>query len=63
MLDQQLLELVVVDRSILVELMSIQSLALALYFASRGIGFVRDSQEGEKIPYTSTARVLVSDLG
>ena len=47
---------------VLVESISIQSLALALYFASRGIGFVRDSPEGEKVPYTSTARVLVSDL-
>ncbi|PAV22333.1 asparagine synthetase domain-containing 1 [Pyrrhoderma noxium] len=39
------------------------SLALALYFASRGIGFVRDSPEGEKIPYTSIARVLLNGLG
>jgi len=39
------------------------SLALALYFASRGIGQVRSSPDGGPKPYTSTARVLLNGLG
>ncbi|KAE9410848.1 hypothetical protein BT96DRAFT_983532 [Gymnopus androsaceus JB14] len=39
------------------------SLALALYFASRGIGQVRPEPEDEPIPYTSPARVLINGLG
>ncbi|EJD04010.1 uncharacterized protein FOMMEDRAFT_167293 [Fomitiporia mediterranea MF3/22] len=39
------------------------SLALALYFASRGIGYVRTELNGERVPYTSTARVLINGLG
>ncbi|KAG8781896.1 hypothetical protein FRC15_007895 [Serendipita sp. 397] len=38
------------------------SLAQALYFASRGIGFIR-KDSGEMISYTSTARVILSGLG
>lgn len=40
-----------------------QSLALALYFASRGIGQVRSSPDAESKQYTSTARVLLNGLG
>lgn len=36
-----------------------KSLALALYFASKGVGNVQATTEGPKIPYESTARVLV----
>lgn len=36
-----------------------QSLGLALYFASRGVGHI-PVEGGTKQPYTSTARVLVS---
>ncbi|KAL0575130.1 hypothetical protein V5O48_006834 [Marasmius crinis-equi] len=39
------------------------SLAQALYFASRGTGFVRASPEAEPVAYTSTARVLLNGLG
>ncbi|KAF8219244.1 hypothetical protein L208DRAFT_1427107 [Tricholoma matsutake] len=39
------------------------SLALALYFASRGIGQVRSSPDAESKQYTSTARVLLNGLG
>ncbi|KAK7694458.1 hypothetical protein QCA50_001644 [Cerrena zonata] len=39
------------------------SLAIALYFAARGIGQVRDNPESEAKPYTSTARVLLNGLG
>ncbi|KAF8349883.1 asparagine synthase-domain-containing protein [Amanita rubescens] len=39
------------------------SLALALYFASRGIGQVRDTPASEPRPYTSPARVLLNGLG
>ncbi|KAG8925968.1 hypothetical protein FRC01_009496 [Tulasnella sp. 417] len=38
------------------------SLALALFFASRGIGHVTNS-DGVSTPYTSQARVLLSGLG
>ncbi len=37
------------------------SLAQALYFASRGVGYIE--KEGVKEPYTSPARVLLSGLG
>ncbi|KIJ21561.1 hypothetical protein PAXINDRAFT_165027 [Paxillus involutus ATCC 200175] len=39
------------------------SLAMALYFASRGIGRVRDSPTLEYRPYTSPAKVLLNGLG
>ncbi|KAF8559283.1 hypothetical protein OG21DRAFT_1493211 [Imleria badia] len=39
------------------------SLALALYFASRGIGRVRDASTSEYKKYTSPAKVLLSGLG
>ncbi len=39
------------------------SLALALYFASRGIGQVRSTPEEDAVPYTSPARVLLNGLG
>ncbi|TFK76894.1 hypothetical protein BDN72DRAFT_884541 [Pluteus cervinus] len=39
------------------------SLALALYFASRGIGQVRDSPDGHASPYHSRARVILNGLG
>ncbi|KAJ6604396.1 asparagine synthase-domain-containing protein [Mycena vulgaris] len=39
------------------------SLALALYFASRGNGLVRDHPGAEPITYTSPARVLLNGLG
>ncbi|KAK7058246.1 hypothetical protein VNI00_001877 [Paramarasmius palmivorus] len=39
------------------------SLALALYFASRGVGQVRTHSQAEPVPYTSTARVLLNGLG
>ncbi|KAL0950911.1 hypothetical protein HGRIS_007670 [Hohenbuehelia grisea] len=39
------------------------SLALALYFASRGIGQVRSAPDAEPMPYTSPARVILSGLG
>ncbi|TFK40956.1 asparagine synthase-domain-containing protein [Crucibulum laeve] len=40
-----------------------QSLALALYFASRGVGQVRTSPRADPKPYTSPARVLLNGLG
>ena len=40
-----------------------QSLALALYFASRGKGQIRQSLNATPIPYTSKARVLLNGLG
>jgi len=40
----------------------VQSLALALYFASRGRGHVRD-RAGQPYPYQSRARVVLSGLG
>lgn len=40
-----------------------QSLALALYFASRGQGQIRATPESIPVPYTSTARVLLNGLG
>ncbi|KAG6381367.1 asparagine synthase-domain-containing protein [Boletus reticuloceps] len=39
------------------------SLALALYFASRGMGRVCDASSSEYRPYTSPAKVLLSGLG
>ncbi|KAJ4486396.1 asparagine synthase-domain-containing protein [Lentinula aciculospora] len=39
------------------------SLALALYFASRGVGQVRSRPEDDPIPYMSPARVLINGLG
>ncbi|KAG2023253.1 asparagine synthase [Coprinopsis cinerea AmutBmut pab1-1] len=39
------------------------SLALALYFASRGVGDVRDTPSSSALPYTSPARVVLSGLG
>ncbi|KAJ3750126.1 asparagine synthase-domain-containing protein [Lentinula detonsa] len=39
------------------------SLALALYFASRGVGQVRSNPMNEPVPYTSPARVLINGLG
>ncbi|KAF4623755.1 hypothetical protein D9613_001987 [Agrocybe pediades] len=39
------------------------SLALALYFASRGIGQIRKDADSEPEPYTSEARVLLNGLG
>ncbi|KIK71245.1 hypothetical protein GYMLUDRAFT_185793 [Collybiopsis luxurians FD-317 M1] len=39
------------------------SLAIALYFASRGIGQIRSKPEDEPIPYTSPAKVLINGLG
>ncbi|KAG6861214.1 hypothetical protein C0995_002563 [Termitomyces sp. Mi166 len=39
------------------------SLALALYFASRGKGQVRATPDSEAIPYTSPACVLLNGLG
>lgn len=40
-----------------------QSLAIALYFAARGIGQIRPHPGAEPKPYTSTARVLLNGLG
>lgn len=37
------------------------SIAIALYFASRGVGVIQNGPE--QLPYTSTARVLLSGLG
>ncbi|THH16765.1 hypothetical protein EW146_g3919 [Bondarzewia mesenterica] len=39
------------------------SLAMALYFAARGIGQVRSDANAAPIPYTSPARVLLNGLG
>lgn len=39
------------------------SLALALYFASRGIGQVKVDPKADPVPYTSEARVVISGLG
>ncbi|KAF9916373.1 hypothetical protein BX616_003924 [Lobosporangium transversale] len=38
------------------------SIAMAFWFASRGIGFIKD-EEGELMSYTSQAKVLLSGLG
>ncbi|KAL5518997.1 hypothetical protein ACEPAH_680 [Sanghuangporus vaninii] len=38
------------------------SLGLALYFASRGIGHIK-TEDSQRIPYASTARVLLNGLG
>lgn len=40
-----------------------QSLAMALYFASRGIGQICNKCDAHSEPYTSTARVLLNGLG
>ena len=40
-----------------------QSLALALYFASRGEGQIRATPGSQPVPYASTARVLLNGLG
>ncbi|KAF9457110.1 asparagine synthase-domain-containing protein [Collybia nuda] len=39
------------------------SLALALYFASRGVGQMHSLPDSDPVPYASTARVLLSGLG
>ncbi|THU94866.1 hypothetical protein K435DRAFT_966719 [Dendrothele bispora CBS 962.96] len=39
------------------------SLALALYFAARGIGQIRPQKDADSEPYTSPARVLLNGLG
>ncbi|KAF8649793.1 hypothetical protein AX16_005559 [Volvariella volvacea WC 439] len=39
------------------------SLAIALYFASRGVGQVRSSPEEESVAYHSKARVILNGLG
>ena len=39
------------------------SISLALYFAARGSGTVTDPATGKEEPYTTPARVLLSDLG
>ncbi|KAI0706076.1 asparagine synthase-domain-containing protein [Cytidiella melzeri] len=39
------------------------SLAAALYFAARGTGQVRQHRDAEAVPYSSSARVLLSGLG
>ncbi|KAG7450298.1 uncharacterized protein BT62DRAFT_962118 [Guyanagaster necrorhizus] len=41
----------------------VSSLALALYFASRGVGHVRAYPGAESVAYTSPARVLLNGLG
>ena len=40
-----------------------QSLAIALYFAARGVGQIRPRPGAEPQPYTSPARVLLNGLG
>ena len=40
-----------------------QSLAMALYFASRGMGHIRSHSGADAEPYISTARVLLNGLG
>ena len=50
--------------SLTFDLIFFQSLALALFFASRGIGsFPSPSDPLSRIPYTSKAKVLLSGLG
>ncbi|KAH9486732.1 Asparagine synthetase domain-containing protein 1 [Psilocybe cubensis] len=39
------------------------SLALALFFASRGVGQIRKNFESDPVPYTSEAKVLINGLG
>ena len=43
--------------------LNFQSLALALWFASRGVGTIKAPRKTEAIPYASTARVLLNGLG
>ena len=40
-----------------------QSLAMALYFAARGVGKVRSGPDAQPEPYSSPARVLLNGLG
>ena len=40
-----------------------QSLAQALYFASRGVGTIKKQGANDVQPYVSTARVILSGLG
>ena len=35
---------------------------MAFWFASRGVGYIKN-EEGELLPYTSQAKVLLSGLG
>jgi asparagine synthetase B (glutamine-hydrolysing) len=42
---------------------TVQSLAIVLYFASKGTGLIRSSLDPEGTPYTTPARVLLSGLG
>ena len=44
-------------------LTSDQSLAMALYFAARGVGQIRSHPDADPVPYTSPARVLLNGLG
>lgn len=46
-----------------IKFLSLKSLALALYFASRGSGVVRDHPNSESVAYTTPARVLLNGLG
>jgi asparagine synthetase B (glutamine-hydrolysing) len=39
------------------------SIACALYFAARGVGFTTDTNTSQNSPYTTPARVLLSGLG
>jgi asparagine synthetase B (glutamine-hydrolysing) len=39
------------------------SISLALYFAARGQGVIRNTLDGRDMPYTTSARVLLSGLG
>ena len=39
------------------------SISLALYFASRGRGFITGSDSDQKVPYTTLTRILLSGLG
>ena len=40
-----------------------QSLAIALYFASKGVGTIRKASESPRESYTSPAKVLLNGLG
>ncbi len=53
----------VCDHTPILCLTDIQSLALALYFASRGKGQVRGTRDAAPVPYISEARVLLNGLG
>lgn len=41
----------------------LQSLAMALYFASRGVGHIKHYPDGDPKEYTTPARVLLNGLG